>query len=324
MNQHTKYLATFLLALLITSTYLTDRAKALVASDQLQLKVGSYVEGAVYYSNSTVSDELLYNLRITIEKIVNATDVNKNVVFFNYSMSFSEYNPDFGIETPTTFEWTSLVFEHNRTTILPAARMYLANSTFSIEISLLEGNSIEDWTNLNNSIITFGNGTSYRYDNMSPDDFGYTEICTWMVIFAFLNFALFIYNKWIMYAISPTVNIGDKINYYNLDSDKDDYGTVIDKPSIKDTNGNQHPAIHVKYAYTGIVALDEMAEVNAYYDEKTGLLIRSIETDGTETYEFAPAVVKIKTGLLPLPFASLILGLMTAALVTVVIRRKRK
>jgi len=314
-------LSLFILLSLVSSIFFGDYAKGLVAPDQLEVNVGNSVEGTVYYTNSTVTDQVLYDVSLSVVKIIKPTDSTHNVIQFRYSFITRTGNiPDMDYGKA---EFDSLVFEHNRTTLLPAARIYLENSTFSVEISIIQGNSIKDWDNINNTVITFGNGTTYRYGDMSKGDFGYEEIGMWIFVFLLLNVALYPYQIFTLYAISPQANSGDRINYYNTYTKNNDVGTVVDKPSIQDANGNQHPTIHVKYAYTTIITLEPMPEVNAYYDEETGFLLRSIETDGTETYEFVPSSIKTNTGLLPFPIVSLSISLLAIGLIAVAFRRKR-
>ncbi|MHA1684863.1 MAG: hypothetical protein ACTSYD_00495 [Candidatus Heimdallarchaeaceae archaeon] len=316
--------STLIVSIILSSVFLTDLAKGLTVSDQLELKAGSYVEGKVYYSNSTVTDEFAYNLHIGVEKIINATDVNMNLILFNYIITAETGDEALGLEDVGTLELDALVFEHNRTTLLPAARMYMANSTFGVEISVLEGNSVEYWTNFNNTRITFDNGTSYRYGDMSSGDFGYTEVSLYMFIYLIFNVALWTYQKWTLFAISPTANNGDKVHYYNADSDTDSLGTVIDKPQITDLEGKTHDAIHVKYDGGAMITGFDDYTVDAYYEAKTGLLIRSVETDGTETYEFSPSKVVIKTGLLPFPFVGVTVSLMAIGLLSLYLKKRRK
>lgn len=315
----------FLVSVLLTSVYFTDTAKSLTASDQLELKAGSYVDGKVYYSNSTVTDEPIYRVHIGVEKIINATDVGLNVVLFNYTVYVAEGEENDFLEEFTKLEMDALVFEHNRTTILPAARLVLANDTFSVEISLIEGETLEYWSDINNTKVTFNNGTSYKVGEMEPGDFGYTEIAMWLLVYALYNALLFMYQMRTLFAISPTANIDDRINYYDMSAFQDALAPVVDKPQITDANGKTHDTIHVKYENTAIVSFDTTT-VDAYYETKTGLLIRSVETVGSEIYEFVPSDVVIKKGILgliPFPFVDVALGFMAIGLLTLYLKKRK-
>ncbi|MHA1407444.1 MAG: hypothetical protein ACTSSG_08700 [Candidatus Heimdallarchaeaceae archaeon] len=327
MNKKAKILSLIVLGVLIPSIYFSALTKAVVASDQLELTKGTTVTGKVLYSNSTVTDELLYYSTLTVEDIFNLTDVNLNVVQFKNALSIPSGSSDpLGFGDVDMFELTSLFFEHNRTTILPAARIFIGNATYTVEISVLGHGytKYSQFMNLNNTYITFKNGTSYRYGDVEPGDMGYYDITMYMLIYAILNYGLVQYYKWTLWAISPTANVGDKINYVDTDSDVDALGTVIDMPAVTTSNGDSYDTIHVKYAYTYLFGYWDAPEVNAYYDAKTGMLLRVIESDGTNQYEFVPGEVTIaKKSLLPFPFAGAIVSFVAIGLIVTLVKKRK-
>ncbi|MCE7749800.1 MAG: hypothetical protein GPJ51_15545, partial [Candidatus Heimdallarchaeota archaeon] len=59
MNRKKTILTFAVLGLFITSIYVADVSKAILVSDQLDLVVGTYVNGKLLYTNSTLTDHLL-------------------------------------------------------------------------------------------------------------------------------------------------------------------------------------------------------------------------------------------------------------------------
>ena len=102
--------------------------------------------------------------------------------------------------------------------------------------------------------------------------------------------------------------------------------SVIDKPTVITSNGVSYDTIHVKYDDTFTFALDDLDEVDVYYEAKTGLLIRSIEKDtaSDSQLEFLPSEVKIaRAGLIPFPITGIIVGFVAIGLIAVFIRKKK-
>jgi hypothetical protein len=86
-----------------------------------------------------------------------------------------------------------------------------------------------------------------------------------------------------------------------------------------------HEAIHVEYADTFTFSFDDVDEVDAFYESKSGLLIKSIETDTASDahFEFSATEINIKASLIPFPFFGVIIGLIAIGLSAVYIRKKR-
>jgi hypothetical protein len=323
MNKRTKILTLLILVTFIPSIYFSSNIKAVVVSNQLELTKDSYVKGRGLFSNSSVTDLLAWRNTITVEDIYNTTDLGLNLVQVKVGYEVENWGELFGLEEELV-EFTHLIFEHNRTEILPAARLFVENSTYSVELSVLGYTAVEELLNFNNTKITFYNGTTYTWGDVQPGDFGYSELSMWMFFFLLINYGLLENFKWTLLGISPTANVGDSVKYYNTDSDSDDLGSVVDKPTITTPVGKSFDAIHVQYEYNFVFGFWSPPTLDCYYDAKTGLLIRSIEDDGTEKFEFTPDEIVIKrAGLIPLPISGVIFGIVAIGLITIY-KRKRK
>ena len=86
-----------------------------------------------------------------------------------------------------------------------------------------------------------------------------------------------------------------------------------------------YDAIHVEYEDTFTYSFDDVDEIDVYYETKTGLLIRSIETDtGSDSqFEFTATEININASLIPFPFAGVIVGLVAIGLTAIYIRKKK-
>ncbi len=321
MKIKNKILAVSILVILVSSVYFSAMTKAVVASDQLELKVNSSVEGKVLYTNSTITDHPLFNVTISVDEIFNATDVALELykIKVAYDVLDEEY---FGGDGLSKMEMTHIVFKHNRTTLLAGARLFMGNATFSVELTVLHLNTVAEWQELNNTRITFNNGTSYVFGDMSPGDFGYNDIIGHMLGYAIINFGLTLNWPRTLIGINPTVNIGDTINFFDTTTDTATLGDVIETVEVTTTGGKAVDTIHVQFANNSLFGWDDF-QCDAFYETKTGLLIRIIETDGTETYEFVPEAVN-KVGLIPFPFSGIIVGFIAIGLIAIFTRRKKK
>lgn len=79
MNRKKTILTLAVLGLFITSIYVADVSKAILVSDQLDLVVGTYVNGKLLYTNSTLTDHLLGYVDITVEDAFVATDTSDSL-----------------------------------------------------------------------------------------------------------------------------------------------------------------------------------------------------------------------------------------------------
>lgn len=318
MKIKTKFLSFLILGFLVTSICFSDLSKGVVAPDQLKLSPDSYVKGRFLLTNSTHSDLHLADMTIYVDKIWNTTDTYENIIQITITMEpvIEEGNP-LGIDDIDIFEYTSWIFEHNRTTLLPGARIYIGNSTWAIAASVLHHTAIwgiqDDYVDVN---VTY-EGSTYIYGDVDPLDPIYSDLSGIMFIYAIFNALLLSYFPYTILAISPEANVGDTINYYPSDGPVDAIIPITVGTKSYDT-------FKVDYVDTMVFGLDEAADNNIFYETKTGLLVRAIEDDvvDNEKREFAPTEIKIKTGLIPYSFVGVIVSLMAIGLL--VIYRKKK
>ena len=315
MNKKAQFMTILLLGLFVASIYSAALTKAVVASDQLELEVDTSVTGKLYYTNTTVTDHLVFNPTITVESIVNATDVN--LEFYLVKVAYEIIDDEYmGGDEFNSIEFTHVIFKHNRTTLLGAGRLFMGNSTFSVTMTVLHHDTVAEWTDLDNTKITFNNGTTYIYGDMVPTDFGYNDILGYMLAYAIFNFGLSILWVRTLIGINPNVNVGDKINFYDTNTATEALADVTETVEITTSGGKAVETIHVYYEYTSLFGWDDY-ECDAFYETKTGLLVRIIETDGIETFEFVPETVNVKVGIIPFPTVGIIVGFMAIGLVAI-------
>ena len=315
MNKKTQ-LSISLLSLLMCSIMFADLTKGVLISDQLEVKNGSYVEGKVFKSNSTLTDELFSYTTITVENIFTTADTSEKLIQISIAQDlqpdfYSSY-PGFLLDT-SKFEMTHLVFYDNRTTFLPMARIYLANATESVEISLLGYTKISEMMDINNTKVTFSNGTSYILGSASLSI--YSILSGYINYFSCFEYFLSIEYEWTLLTISPIANIGDTVNYNNV------LGNVVGKPAVTTSLGESYDTIQVKYVGTSLFGMWDATEVNAFYDIETGFLIKIIEEDSSVKYEFIPGEIKFGSAL-PFPTAGIVLGLAAIGLIAYYYKKK--
>ena len=310
------------MGVLITSILSSDLSKAIIASDQLALVEGSYVNGKIMHTNSTIpSGELIGYSRIKVEKIFTPSDIPDKLVqiLYTYECAAGQECPLTYYDDQNGFEFNYLVFYDNRTSFL-IGRMYFTSPSDSVEINLLQGNTVESFTNFNNTVITYKNGTSYTFGDVDPLDPIYSSLYSLMLGFALLNYGLVILEyKWTPFGISPTANVLDDISFYGQ------YGKVIDKPAVTTTNGDSYDTIHVEYYETSIYGWWDAPECHAYYEASTGLLIKVYESDGVDTWEYLPGDVVLEppTTATPYAIAGLVIGIALIGLLNIYIRRRK-
>lgn len=324
MNRKRMFLTIFIMGFLVSSILVSDLTKAIVASDKLELEVGNSVEGKLLYTNSTVTDELANYPSLIVEDIFTLTDVSLDVVQIKYDIAVPATGTDpLDMGDITDFEMTQLILVDNRTTILPAARLYMGNTTDNYEMTLLGATTYDELTDFNRTKITFANGSSYIWEDYYGASIA-TEIGGLMFIFLLLNYGFMIQWMYTILAISPTANVGDNINYYNTYTDTTDLGEVIDKPAVTTSTGDSYDSIHVKYEYTSVFGYWDAPEVHAYYEAKSGLLIRIIEKDGTEQYEFVPGDVNIGgIGFTPYSTIGILVSLLSVGTLVIYLRKRK-
>ena len=319
MNRKVKSFTILILGLLVASIYFSALTQGAVLSDQLIVTEGSYVKGKFLYTNSTHNDVLMAYITLSVDDIWNDSYSLLNVVNFKvlYEFESGEENP-LGADDMTIMEMTAAVFEHNRTTILPAATLVMRNATWTTSADVLYLGKTDVMMDFNKANLTV-DGVSYIYEDMDGSEANYMEYMGLIFVYAIINAALLQYQAYTPYAINPHGNVADTVNYEPTN------GVVDEFEPITTTQGDVYDCINVEYVNTATFGLDDVGEVDTHYELKTGLLIRSIEKDtaaGTQM-EFQPIEVVIKTSLLPFPFAGVIVSIIAIGLV-VVVSRKRK
>jgi hypothetical protein len=322
MNRKTKILTIFILGFLVASIYFSALTQAIVASDILEVNAGSYVKGKLLYSNSSHTDILGAYANITVEDIYNCTTYNIRLmeISVNFDIQSSEGDA-LGFGVFDTFSYTSLIFADNRSLALPAARLILANNSFWGEVSVLHTQSLDGMMVQNDTRLII-DGTTYKFSDIYPghpqEDVANDLMITWFL----LNLAFGLAFIHTLLAISPTANVGDTINQYPPTLS----GTVIDKPTVTTSAGKVYDTIHVGYTDTFVLGFGTLDDVDCFYEASSGLLIRSLEKDTVsgEQFEFQPSEVKIKkSGLLPFPFAGVVVSILAIGLVVIFVRKKK-
>jgi len=311
------FISIFIVGFLITSILTADLSRGIIVSDQLALNNGAYVEGKLFYTNATVTDALVAYPTIKVENIYTPSDIPNKVIQILYSLDLTPGTIQYidMMENEEKIEFTHLVFYDNRTTFM-IGRLYMQNATESVEISVLDQTTYAGLTNLNNTKITYKNGTTYTYGNVLPNDAVYPLIADVMLAFALLSYAFTLIYAWTILGISPTANVGDNINHVYV------LGDVIDKPAVITSEGESYDSIHVLYQDSSLFGMWNAPELHIYYEASTGLVLRVVETDNIETWEFVPGTVKLTSGI-PFSTVGIVLGIAAIGLVAV-IRRKKK
>ena len=320
MNKKTQILTIFILGFLVASIYFSALTKAVVAPDLLEVNADSYAKGKLLYTNSTHSDVLGAYVNITVENVYNLTDPNVEVIeiSINYEIESAEGDV-LGIGFVDFFAYTALIFSENRSFLMPAARMIVANDTFWGEVSILHSLNLEDIMNMNLTRFVV-DGTTYKFEDIYSGHPQEDIISELYLLWALFNWGLSLSFTRTIFAISPLANVGDTINFFPTG------GSVIDLPAVTTSDGKSYDTIHVGYADTFVIGFGDYDDVDCFYEASSGLLIRSIEKDtiSGEQIEFQPTEVKIKkSGLLPFPFAGVVVSIIAIGLVVVFIRKKK-
>jgi hypothetical protein len=327
MNRKKLVLAIFIMGFLVSSIIASDLSKAIVASDILELEKGDKVEGKLLYTNGTVTDKLVSYPTIAVEDVYTLTDIGMDVAQIKYALDIPVGSEDpLGMGDISDFEMTHIVLMDNRTTLLPAARLYFGNTTITFEANNVGPTTVDELFNFNKTILTLNNGTTYSYtwkevQDDHPDDLNFLIL---MLVYLLLNAGYSEDWKYTLLGISPTANTNDNINYIEWQGGLLNLGLVIDKPAVTTSDGDSYDTIHVSYEYTSLFGFWEAPEVHAYYEASSGLLIRMIEKDGTEQYEFVPGTVTLGgIGFTPYSTIGIIVSLVSVGIL-VLYKRKRK
>ena len=308
-----KAIISYLLAgILLFSIISSDLTKGILASDQLEIKVGSIVDGKLLISTSVAADVLQAYVTISDEKVFIPADISDLIVQIQVIIKPVE---DYGfglLEDPTELRLNFLAFYDNRTTIILGS-LYTENATESIEMTVLHETKYFDMINPDNRKITFKNGTTALAGSIEHADPKYILLEEFSLISdSYLNLI-----KWTIFAISPTAVIGDDISYTPV------LGLVIGTPAVTTTNGDSYDAILVEYYDTRFFNTWGIAyEVHAYYEAATGFLVELHEELDQGTWKFIPGTIDIVTGI-PFAIEGVIVGLAAIGLIATYIRKRK-
>ena len=138
MNRKVKSFTILITGLLVASICFSALSQGALLSDQLIVTEGSYVKGKYLYTNSTHNDVLMAYMTLSVDEIWNDTNTLLNLVNFKvlYEFQADGENP-LGADDMTIMEITAAVFEHNRTTFLPAATLMMRNATWEASVDIL-------------------------------------------------------------------------------------------------------------------------------------------------------------------------------------------
>ena len=304
------------LGLFITSIYVADVSKAVLVSDQLDLAVGTYVNGKVLFTNSSLTDHLLGYVNITVEDAFVATDTSDSLFTVKVAYGLVTHNTDYmDFDEYNVVEMTHVIVKTNRTDILPTGRLYMGNATFGVSMSTLHNTTIAGMMDIDNLKIEFMNGTSYIYGDVSSTM--QSALAEWVFGWAIFNGIFATYWEWTFLAISPLANVGDTVSY------DPDLGTVLDKPAVITSTGTSFDTIHVEYLVpTYGLAFDTTTALEVFYDAKTGLVLKTIETFGSDKVEFIPGEVKNVVGI-PFSTTAIISALTVLSTLALIVRKRR-
>ncbi len=312
-------LSFLILGFLVISIFTSDLSKGALASDQLEINKGSYVKGNYLITNNTHTNEFIWNVDIEIEKSVKPKG-SKNklnqIKISQYNFTNDEMSP---VEGMDRFERTQLVFDHNRTTLLLAARIFVSNSTYSVEISTLHHSNIVDILNETKARITYGNGTVFDFEDVSLIDPEYSELSSLVSFWIYYNTFMLSERPWTIHAISPKAQIGDTITFDEA------FGNVVDTPELLFLNLGTYNTLHVEYVNTTCFFAELFLEVEVYYESKTGLMIRSVEDypPANTSLLFIPTEIKITSNILPLVLGISISVVVVAGVLVVYIKKRK-
>ena len=277
-------------------------------------------KGKYLYTNSTHNDVLMAYVTLSVDEIWNDTNTLLNLV--NFKVLY-EFQPDgenpLGADDMTIMEITAAVFEHNRSTFLPAATFMMRNATWEASADVLYLKDTDKIMDFDNANITL-NGVSYIWKDMDGSETDYSDYFGMIFSLAIINAVLLSYNAFTPYAVNPHGNVADTVSF------EPSNGVVDEFEPITTTQGDAYDCMNIEYVNTAIFGLTDVGEVDTHYELKSGLLIRSLEKDtlGSTQMEFQPIEVVIKSAFfLPFPFVGVIVSFVAIGLV-VIVARKRK
>ncbi len=301
----------FAFGILLTSILFSNVSNAILASDQLDVGVNSYVEGKLLVETSVAGDELMAYVSIAVTKIFTPADISDKIIQFEVKIRpVVDYWIGF-LEDPTEIFLTFLVFYDNRSTIM-LGELIVVNGTEQIEMTVLHETTFEGMIKPDSRKITFANGTTATAGSLELADPMYILLEQ----FSDLSNDYLFWHKFTMFAISPTAVLGDDISY------DPNLGLVIGTPAVTTSEGDSYDSILVEYYETGLFnKWGDAYEVHAYYEAASGFLIQVYERFDQGTWKFIPS--KVDTVVAPFPTAPVILGLAVIGLIAYYYRKKK-
>lgn len=263
------------------------------APDELELQEGTYVKGR-YYKDA--NNETVATVTLTVSKIWNITS-SLDAIAIEQKMEYPSGSTDifFG-STYSTVIMTELVWKHNRTVIYPAAKLKLVNSSDTIEATILDNPDYESMMDTNNLKIVLKDGTSYRIGDIDSSIPDYSKVLGMAFAWAIINAVLLIGYTYTWLAISPETEDTQTINYRNGTASVEDISSFT-------VGGKKYSTIHLQQSKKKVTSgffSNYFNEVDAYYETKTGFLIKWKEKDydTDELYIFEPSEIEIKASLI--------------------------
>ena len=325
-----KYLITlFIMGNLLFSTMNPTFVKGAVASDLIEVTTGAFTKGEYVFCNGTQPGILVAYINVEVIDRFTPEDIPLELIAIN--VSISTIGGILGMDPDTIFEYVSLIWVHNRTTLLPAAHLKIATSNYSMEASVLHETTVAELMDLNNAMVTINNFTSL-YADVDVSNPLYSDVEDLMFTFALMNAILLIYFPFTILTISPTAQNGDTIRFEQTE------GLCQGTAPILDTTGHIYQSIKVIYYDTFTFAFDEIDDVYVHYDTTTGLIINSFEYDTVANthYEFrpveiyqgnivtpTPTLTSDNTESSPFPYLVVFVAILFASLTTFINRKKK-
>jgi hypothetical protein len=316
MNRKNTFLTLAILGLFVTSIYAADVSRAVLVTDQIDLVVGTYVNGKLLFTNSTINDHLIAYINIEVEDAFATTDSSDSLFKVKVIYTIDDTSL-FSIGDFDVIEMTHVIAKINRTDILPAGRLYLGNATFGVTMTTLYNTTAVGMLDWENTLkITFNNGTEYFYDEVTSPALQ-LALDEYVFAWAIFNLGLADYWTWTFLAISPTANTGDDVSYEPA------FGEVLGKPALLLATGKSYDSIQVLYnvptwgfVFGGANALE------VFYDAKTGLIMKTIETLGADKAEFIPTEIKNVKGI-PFSTTAIIAAITVLSTLALIVRKRR-
>jgi len=242
-------------------------AEHTLAPDNLNgLVVGDFVYGRYfYYLNHTT----IAYINISVDDIWVAQNNPLEVVEITVNRTFLPISS--GYPTETKVITTALAFKTNRTVIMHAARMIIANATYSVELSVLDKHK----THYTDSDLKIKlHGEIFTVADIQENCSYYKELSYWYNYYWNYNKKSLATFNLLQWAIAPRINYGTLVNYGHFNGTavfandrifgNYSYTTIsVFTPAINTTINNWFitlPATYFVYEYNSglIISWDEM------------------------------------------------------------------